>query len=233
MAWSSEQPPRFYFSLRSPYSWLALHDLGTVYPDVAAAVQWRPFWEPDPVLAAELAGHGAEFPYSAMSRAKHLYILQDVKRLATARGLRPAWPIDREPVWEVPHLAYLLADQCGRGREFVVSATKARWEAGRDICDPAVVAELAAGVGVDPALAQGAASEPELRAEGLARLLDVCTDGVFGVPYFVSGRARFWGIDRLAAFAEHVWARLPDPASPEPSLITKADADDGHAGGCG
>src|SRR4030095_2728769 len=39
--------PVFYFSLRSPYSWLAYRDLLDRYPDVAERVRWEPFWEPD------------------------------------------------------------------------------------------------------------------------------------------------------------------------------------------
>ena len=229
MALSSE--PRFYFSLRSPYSWLALHDLSTHYPAVASALTWRPFWEPDAVSAAALAARGGDFPYAAMSRAKHLYILQDVKRLAAERGLVPAWPVDREPVWEVPHLAYLVAERAGAGHAFVRAATDARWVRGRDICDPRVIAEVAADVGVDPQAAASAADDAELRAEGVDRLMDVCTDGVFGVPYFRQGRARFWGVDRLPAFAAQLGAGVAPAGLPPVSEPVGADA--GHAGGCG
>ncbi|MFD3697137.1 hypothetical protein ACFWUZ_13460 [Streptomyces sp. NPDC058646] len=36
------RPPRFYFSLRSPYSWLAYRDLHERHPDVADVLEWRP-----------------------------------------------------------------------------------------------------------------------------------------------------------------------------------------------
>lgn len=235
---ADKTPPRFYFSLRSPYSWLAYRALLDAHPDIAAIVEWRPFFEPDPVSERMLADAGGAFPYTPMSRAKHLYVLQDIGRLAKARGVRLAWPVDREPVWEVPHLAYLVALREGHGPEYIAAAYHARWEQGRNICDPAVVADIARGIGVDADAAASAADDPELRREGVRLLLDICTDGVFGVPFFVHGYSRFWGLDRLPAFVAHLRARTA-PARRMPQAVPAAvglgprSTDDGHAGGCG
>ncbi|MFI6206336.1 2-hydroxychromene-2-carboxylate isomerase [Streptomyces sp. NPDC051041] len=235
---AGRKTPRFYFSLRSPYSWLAYRELLEYHPDIAAAVEWRPFFEPDATSERMLAEAGGTFPYTPMSRAKHLYILQDVGRIAKARGISLTWPVDRAPVWEVPHLAYLVALRKGRGPEYVAAAYRARWEQGRDICDRAVVAGIATELGLDPAQLSGAADDPELRREGVRLLLDIDADGVFGVPFFVHGHSRFWGLDRLPDFAVHLRERLvparsmPEPAGAAAGLGTRT-ADDGHAGGCG
>ncbi|WP_431775000.1 2-hydroxychromene-2-carboxylate isomerase [Streptomyces cucumeris] len=233
-------PPRFYFSLRSPYSWLAYRDLLDGYPGLADRLEWRPFFEPDERSAKALAEAGGSFSYVAMSRAKHLYILQDVRRLTRERGLRMTWPVDRDPVWEVPHLAYLAAVDEGRGREFVDRVHRARWQEGRDICDRAVIGELARELDLDAARLASAADDPGLRARGVEALLAVDRDGVFGVPFFVDRYDRFWGTDRLAAFADAVAARA-DPAGPRAAERTAAPlaehvppgGDGGHAGGCG
>jgi 2-hydroxychromene-2-carboxylate isomerase len=230
--------PRFYFSLRSPYSWLALHDLRTGYRAVADQVEWRPFFEPDARSSALLAEAGGQFPYTPMSKEKHLYILQDVKRLAADRGLQFGWPVDRAPVWEVPHLAYLVAARHGRGRDFVTSAARARWQEGLDICDPAVVASWGGELGLDGDALAAAADDPAVRAEGVRALLAIQRDGVFGVPFFAVAHEKFWGVDRLPAFAAAVArageARLPAPAEAErPVLAATGSVDDGHAGGCG
>ncbi|MFG3052737.1 2-hydroxychromene-2-carboxylate isomerase [Kitasatospora sp. NPDC048239] len=230
--------PRFYFSLRSPYSWLAYRELVDEHPRLAAELEWRPFFEPDGESERRLTALGGVFPYAAMTRAKHLYILQDVARLAERRGLALRWPVDRAPVWEVPHLAYLVARREGRGAEFVAAAYRTRWEEGRDICDRVVVADLGAGLGLDPAELAGAADDPGLREQGARLLLDVCRDGVFGVPFFVHGFSRFWGLDRLPDFAAHLRERrapeqvLPQPAGAVVGLGPRS-VDDGHAGGCG
>jgi 2-hydroxychromene-2-carboxylate isomerase len=228
--------PRFYFSLRSPYSWLAYHDLLRTYPDVAEAIEWAPFWEPDPRNEQALAERGEQFPYAAMSRAKHFYILQDVARLAAARGLELTWPVDREPVWEVPHLAYLVALRAGLGGEYIAAAYRARWEQGRDICSPSTVAEIGAELGLNPAEVAGASEDPELRARGVELLLDVCKDGAFGVPFFVHRFTRFWGVDRLPDFVAHVRSKLAPAVALPPSSSAVGlgrSSDEGHAGGCG
>lgn len=229
--------PRFYFSLRSPYSWLAYRELLDRHADVASRVEWVPFWEPDAESSRLLAQLGGQFPYSTMSRAKSLYVLQDVKRLATARGLNFNWPVDRKPVWEIPHLGYLVATRAGLGKEYVALAYRARWEEGRDICDRATVAGIADALGLNADEVAGASDDPGLRAQGARVLLDICKDGVFGVPFFVHGFNRYWGMERLTAFAEHLRAHVPSavelPTPAGAAVATGRSSDEGHAGGCG
>ncbi|WP_019819304.1 DsbA family protein, partial [Saccharomonospora saliphila] len=138
-----KKPPRWYFSFRSPYSWLAYRDLVDHHPDVAEAIEWRPFWEPDPEWSAVLAEAGGSFPYVPMSQAKHRYILQDVRRLAAERGLAMRWPVDRNPRWEVAHLGYLAARAEGAGAAYLAEVYRGRWERGEDISSPEVVAAAA------------------------------------------------------------------------------------------
>ncbi len=84
----------FYFSFRSPYSWMA-HRLAEQIPDLD--IEYRPFFEPDLVTEALLAERGGSVIYTPMSREKHLYMLQDVRRLAGRLGFPLTWPVDREP----------------------------------------------------------------------------------------------------------------------------------------
>ncbi|MBD0423381.1 DsbA family protein [Streptomyces sp. TRM S81-3] len=228
----------FYFSLRSPYSWLTHRELTTRRPDVAAALEWVPYWEPDAWSERLLAGTGDTFVYTAMSRPKHFYILADVRRLATARGLEVTWPVDRKPVWEVPHLAYLAAQRHGRGADFADRVYTARWLEGRDICDPATMAAIGKEMGLDPGELAGAADDPALREEGARALRRAVHDGVFGVPYFIHGHDKYWGLDRLDAFLGALDGRTdgdPEPRAqrlPEPDPETRG-GDLGHGGGCG
>ncbi|MER5493760.1 DsbA family protein [Streptomyces sp. NPDC002454] len=227
--------PRFYFSLRSPYSWLAHHDLLRHHPDVAERVEWRPFWEPDERSRTLLAEAGGDFPYVAMSRAKHLYILQDVRRLVRERGLESTWPVDRDPHWEVPHLAYLAAAALGRGPEFIQLAYRKRWMEGLDICDSDTISAMAKELGVPEGPLVAAVDDPGARRNGVAALLDVHRDGVFGVPFLVHGFDKFWGVDRLGAFAASVrGSTATAPAAQDVGRpATSPGGDQGHAGGCG
>ncbi|MGC4746960.1 2-hydroxychromene-2-carboxylate isomerase [Micromonospora sp. DT201] len=230
--------PRWYYSLRSPYSWLAYRDLADRFPEVLETVEWIPFWEPDELTSRLLDEAKVELPIVAMSRAKNFYILQDVRRLTRARGWDVTWPIDKDPCWEIPHLAYLLAADAGRGREFVDAAYRARWQEARDIADRVTVKEIGDGIGLDGDVLAAASDDPELRARGVACLTSSWRDGLFGVPFFVHGREKYFGLDRLLPWAAAVrGGDLPEQtttwqeyaAVPE---FSAAGADGGPAGGC-
>jgi 2-hydroxychromene-2-carboxylate isomerase len=227
---------RFYFSFRSPYSWLAYRDLMARHRDLAGRLTLVPFWEPDVQFRSALTAVGAAFPYVDMSRAKALYILQDVRRLARARDLTLTWPADRRPCWEVSHLAYLVAVRDGLGPAFIERVYDARWLEGRDIGQPGTIARIAAELDLDPARYALAATDPAIRAEGLRVLLDIEADGVFGVPFFMHGYQRYWGLDRLDQFAAAMRAAgtIAAAATDElPAGMMEPGADQGHEGGCG
>jgi 2-hydroxychromene-2-carboxylate isomerase len=196
--------PRLYFSLRSPYSWLTLRRLREVVPDMFDALDCYPYWDPDSGSRSALDHRGGEFHYVQMSRAKHLYMLLDTKRLAGQLGLAMAWPVDVDPWWELPHLAWLLARRQGRAREFYDAVVEARWGRGDNICEPEAIRAAARLAGVDPAAAVNAPSDPSIRAEAVDCLYQAYLDDVFGIPYLKWGRHRFWGYDRLDAFLS-VW----------------------------
>lgn len=199
--------PRWYFSFRSPYSWMAYRDLMDQYPDVAERLEWLPFWEPDAPAQDELERSNITLPYVAMSKEKHLYILQDVRRLARARGLEMVWPVDPAPRWEVSHLAYLAAEQVGAGPEFIAETYRRRWELGEDISDPKTMAWVGREIGVDPELLMSAHEDPAIRRKGIEALNSLHRDGVFGVPFFIIGFDKYWGVDRLESFVETVRAK--------------------------
>lgn len=236
-----QRRPLIYFSFRSPYSWLAWHDLTVHHPDVAATLDWRPFWEPDERSEKMLTDAGGQFIYTPMSREKHLYMLGDVRRLSRRRGLAMTWPVDRAPHWEVSHLAYFLAVDQGLGAEFVGRVYRARWQEGRDISDPETVAGLAADIGMAREPVAAVADDEPARRRGVDALLDIHRDSVFGVPFFVNRAQKYWGIDRLDDFlgslAGHAEPAAPEPAAPEPAVPVPAvdvhSSDHGHAGGCG
>lgn len=226
----------FYFSLRSPYSWLAWRDLRDHHPERLAELELVPFWEPDHAHAAELGEQGEPFLYTPMSRDKHLYILSDVRALAADRGLTIKWPVDKEPRWEVAHHAYFVALEHGKAHEYIDALCTARWQQGRDISDPAVVADIASQLGLPAETAAQAWQDPAIRAQGLAALKRCVKDGVFGVPFFVSRRDKFWGLDRLPRFLSAREAAAPK----EPDIALAAAAQHpphramfDHAGGCG
>ncbi len=195
---------RFYFSFRSPYSWIAARLVAERLGPQAGRLRHIPYWEGDGVTRELLRQRGAEILYAPMTRQKHLYILQDVKRLTRHLGYAHVWPLDQDPWWERPHLAYLAARRRGKGAEFLEAAYRARWEEGRDICAADTLRALAEEVGLEPDALAAAPDDPDLRREGVDGLLEAYREGVFGIPFFASGFEKFWGVDRLAAFLARV-----------------------------
>ncbi|WP_018680558.1 2-hydroxychromene-2-carboxylate isomerase [Actinokineospora enzanensis] len=223
--------PRIHFSFRSPFSWLGLLRLRELVPDLDDRVRFVPFWDPDPQTDAALAEQDAGFHYVQMSKAKHLYILQDTRRQAARLGVTMRWPIDDDPWWEVPHLAWLAAQRLGRGREFYDEVCAARWERGEDVCVPEAVRAIAGRLGLPAAIAD-ATGDPDIRAEATRCLVAAYHDDIFGIPYFRVGPHRYWGLDRVESFAEALLARADPPAEPRPPVPAGA-YDTDTAGGCG
>jgi len=238
------KPPRLYFSFRSPFSWMTVERLRREVPDAMDRIDFVPYWDPDDRTERELGARGAEFHYVQMSKAKHLYILQDTKRLAARYGFAMVWPVDIDPCWEIPHLAWLRARRVGLAEPFYDAVVQARWQRGEDVCQRERVRALARGIGADPALLAGAVDDDVIRAEGVGCLESAYLDDVFGIPYLKVGRHRFWGLDRLDDFLAVYRAVAPTPQSvggvesPVPGVpagvierIGAYDVD--TAGGCG
>ncbi|MEU3455508.1 DsbA family protein [Micromonospora sp. NPDC006766] len=196
------KPPRLYFSFRSPRSWLAVRQLTERWPEAPDAITFVPHWVPDDGLRAALAEADSDFLDTPISRAKHEYLLADTNRLVHRFGYRMVWPADMDVDWAVPHLAWLHADQQGRGWAFYQAAVRARWERGENISDPAVLADIATEAGIDPAGARAAAAHPTLREAAVRALAGAYDDDIFAVPYFIVGRHRFWGLERLDGFLD-------------------------------
>ena len=193
---------RLYFSFRSPYSWLTVQRLREAVPDAFDRIDFVPYWDPDRRSRQALAERKADFHYVQMSKAKHLYILQDTKRTAARLGLSMAWPIDIDPWWELPNLAWLMAQELGAAEPFYDALIAARWSRGEDICTAQIVEHAAKAVKLDPSRLVGAPDDPVVRARGIDCLNSAFEDDVFGVPYLCYGRHRFWGLDRLDLFLE-------------------------------
>lgn len=192
--------PKLFFSFRSPFSWLLVHRLLESVPDAHQRLVWFPYWEPDAITTSELDKRGASVHYTAMSRAKHRYILMDTKRLARRFGVEMKWPVDLNAWWEPSHLGWLQARRVGRAAEFYDAVVAARWQRAEDICDLEVLRTICESIGLDGDKIVASVDDPELRAEGVDCLAEAYEEDIFGVPYLRLGLDRFWGVDRLDEF---------------------------------
>lgn len=229
-----KRKPRVYFSFRSPFSWMALRQLEERVGNVDEAFDLVPFFEPDAASAQQLSDRGGSFLYTPMSKAKHLYILNDAKRLAAKYGYQLVWPVDVDPWWELPHLAWIQARRDGTQRALYAAVTAARWERGEDICDHDQLRRILLDAGLDPEPLLESPSDPSIREEGVEALMKVYLDDVFGVPYFRSGPHKFWGLDRVDDFVNFLNGQAPShPTAPAHALTSVGAYDRDTAGGCG
>jgi 2-hydroxychromene-2-carboxylate isomerase len=195
---------RFYFSFRSPYSWLAFHRIDRALEGLPVEVRRIPVYPPpqfdnDP----------------AASPVKLHYVLTDVERIAGAYGLSVRWPTVRDTRWLLPHAAYLCAEDLGKGAAFARAVFAARFLEGQDVGDPGTLARLAGACGLDGEALLRAAGDPALEGRVAEGIFEGVREGLFGVPFFVYRDQAFWGNDRLEWLVRAV--RL-DAGLPVPDL---------------
>ena len=188
-------PVRFYFSLRSPYSWLAFERLARLRPQ---RIAWAfvPTWpRPDREGRVRDPTDGP---------GKREYMVHVVLRQAIALGLPMQPPKALDCDWVRPHAAFLEGEARDRPFETALALCRARWQRRAALDEDAVLRAAALDAGLDPDAFVADADDPEGRRELDRRLRHARDDGVMGVPYFVleqpersRGRQCFFGNDRI------------------------------------
>ena len=178
-------PLEFFYSFRSPYSYLAATELLAFHEEWPAEVVVRP------VLPMVMRG-------LPVPRAKRMYTVRDVAREADRRGI----PFGRvcDPVGAGARRclqAFEVAEGTRAQLEFIVSAATAIWSEGIDVstdrglryaCDRAGLAWSA--------VAQRLIADGEVPyAEANRR--DLLDAGLWGVPCYRVGDFTAWGQDRF------------------------------------
>jgi 2-hydroxychromene-2-carboxylate isomerase len=184
----SEQSVRFYFSVRSPYAWLAAERLESELGDLGVPLERLPIY-PTPEL----------FPNDpAALPDKVAYTVQDIRRLARERGLTVRFPPSGDPDWALARAAFMSAQHDGAAHRFMLELFHKRFCEGRDLGEDSVIAVAAREVGLDPEPILAAAHSEELRAAASAAWRRaVERDRIFGVPSCVYAGKLYWGQDRM------------------------------------
>ena len=176
----------FYFSFRSPYSWLALYRINLIMDELPVEIQMIPVFpakDKDDVMLS--------------NREKVKYITKDITRITTAYRLEINWPDPFDTDWLVAHTAYIYAEEQGLGVPFCLALYHARFLQGRDIGDENILRELAAANGLDAQALIDALGDRQYKKKLLQGMSRAKLAGVFGVPFFVYKDAAYWGNDRL------------------------------------
>ncbi|MEM7694647.1 MAG: 2-hydroxychromene-2-carboxylate isomerase [Pseudomonadota bacterium] len=180
----------FWYDFSSSYAYLAAMRLEA--EAAGAPVVWRPFLL-GPIFTE--AGYGGS--PNLVGAAKAAYMWRDIGRAAAALGLPFVKPAVFPQKSVLAGRVALAApdDERPRLTRAIFTQTFAH---GRDIADPAVVADAIAEAGCDANLLDRA-SEPMVKQALFDAVDDAKAAGVFGAPTFMLPDGElYWGNERMA-----------------------------------
>lgn len=188
----------YYLSTSSPWCYLAGDRLEQIAARHGATITWRPL---DALQLFDRTG-GVRPQDRHPSRLD--YRAQELPRWAEHLGM--PLRMDVAPVNMAPSSYAIIAAQEAGGDigGLVRGVLRARFAEGRDIADDAVIRDVLAAHGFDPALAdKGLFIGAETYARNLERAVEA---GVFGVPFYhvLDSGQKFWGQDRLKFLDRHL-----------------------------
>ena len=194
------------FDVISPYCYLSLPQL----PKLPAGVEV----ELVPVLFAGLLNHHGQMGPAEIApkrRFTYRFIVWRARTMGLALTVPPAHPFN-------PLSALRLVIAAGAREQAVRTAFDFVWGQGRDVSDPAVLADLARELGVTNM--EAALSDPNVKQTLRRNTEWAIEQGVFGVPTFVVGQELFWGQDSF----EMVLDYLRDPAPFNDAQMRRIDS---------
>jgi len=178
----------FFYDFVSPYSYLASTRVEAEVAKVGGTVRFRPF-----LLGGVFNATGNKAPIEVA--AKGPYLATDCARWARRLGVPFVWPT-RFPVLTVlPLRAAFAAEKAGKLVPYTHAVYRAYWGEGRDVSDPAVVADAATRAGLDGAGLVALA--PNFKEALKIQTQEAIDRGSFGAPTFFVGQEMFIGNDRL------------------------------------
>ena len=192
----------FWFDFASTYSYLTVMRIEPAAAAHGVGVRWRPF-----LLGPIFAVQGWTTSPFNIYEAKGRYMVRDIGRIATARGIAFHLP-DPFPQNSllVARTAVAIADQPRRAA-FCRAVFAAEFADRLPINDPAVISVCLERAGIDPAPALAAAQTDAVKAHLRGETELARNAGLFGTPSFVTLDGEvFWGDDRLEmalAWANH------------------------------
>jgi 2-hydroxychromene-2-carboxylate isomerase len=184
----------FVFDPGGPNSYLAWKVLPGILERTGVTLIYRP------VLLGglfKLSGNRAPMFRYADSPAKWAYEQLEFDRFVAAHAIpfrmNPAFPINTVALMR----AAVACEEEGSLDRFVPTAMTAMWEAGRDLGDPVVIAEVLDEAGLDGVALVARAGEQWIKDALVTRTEALAARGAFGVPTFFVGEEMFWGKERL------------------------------------
>ena len=185
-------PIEFYFDFSSPYGYLASERIDAIAARHGRDVTWRPYLMgvamkttgSTPLVNRPMMGAYSRHDMARSARRLDLPLtFPDSFPIATVATCRAVYWRERTDAAAAKALAQALY------RAYFVD--------GRNISEPDVVADVAAGTGADRDALLAGIQEPAVK-DRLKEVTGAAIErGVFGSPFFIVDDEPFWGHDRM------------------------------------
>ncbi len=182
----------FYFSFRSPYSYLAAVRLFNYARTHNLNINILP--------VMPMVMRGLKVP-----KAKRFYIIKDCKRIARRYGI----PFGKiyDPLGggiERCQALFIYAKSHSREKEFILSIASGIWSEAADVCRDKVLSKLINRAGLDWQQAKKYLKNTDWKQEVESNRHSLNRPGLWGVPSFDYNGISFWGQDRLWLIAKEL-----------------------------
>ncbi len=181
---------KFYYSFRSPYSYVAIDRVFQLARKLGIGVEIKP--------VMPMVMRGLPVP-----RSKKMYIFKDAAREAHLHGVpfgKACDPLGKGI--EKCIALFFYAQGEGKAEAFITRVGKAVWAEGKNINQAGILQQLLADIGLSWEVGQTWFQAPDKvnvwREEIKANTAALNHQGMWGVPAFCIGRKGFWGQDRIA-----------------------------------
>jgi 2-hydroxychromene-2-carboxylate isomerase len=182
----------FWFDFSSPYGYFASHRIEQIGAVAGREVVWRPFLigavfketGSKPLVNIPLKGQYARHDWERLARWYDVpWCYPDPFPIATAAAARAFYWLD--------------ADDADRAKAFARACLLTYFGEGRNIADAAVLAGIAAGLGIAEDALLAALADEEVKSRLKDEVTLAMEKGVFGSPFVFVDDEPFWGADRL------------------------------------
>jgi 2-hydroxychromene-2-carboxylate isomerase len=192
MTTASSPQIEFWYEFASTYSYLSAMRIEALASAAGVRIVWKPV-----LLGPIFRAQGWDTSPFNIYPAKGRYMVRDVERLASARGLpfQLPSPFPQNSLHAARLALTGLAE--GWGVAFTRAVYEAEFARGADIGDRRVLLALLKGLGLEAEAVLARSETPETKQRLRQQTEEAQELGIFGAPTFLARGELFWGDDRL------------------------------------
>ena len=185
-------PIEFYFDFSSPYGYLASERIDAIAARHGRDVTWRPYLMG---VAMKTTGSIPLVDRPMMGAYSRRDMARSARRLGVPLTFPEPFPIATVAACRAVY--WVERTDATAAKALAQALYRAYFVDGRNISEPDVVADVAAGTGADRDALLAGIQEPAVK-DRLKEVTGAAIErGVFGSPFFMVGDEPFWGHDRM------------------------------------